>query len=101
MDAYNQLISGYREFRTHYLKDENQEWLKVSGKKQDPKVMMVACSDSRVHPAILTRSSLGELFMVRNVANVVPNPVYYPNKICRKNYDLTEPRRALQPRSIQ
>ena len=72
MDAYNQLISGYREFRTHYLKDENQEWLKVSGKKQDPKVMMVACSDSRVHPAILTRSSLGELFMVRNVANVVP-----------------------------
>ncbi|MCL4168076.1 UNVERIFIED_CONTAM: hypothetical protein GTU68_007046, partial [Idotea baltica] len=34
--------------------------------------MMVACSDSRVHPAILTRSALGELFMIRNVANVVP-----------------------------
>lgn len=72
MNAYDRLISGYREFRANYLADENKEWLKVAGEKQDPKVMMVACSDSRVHPAILTRTALGELFMVRNVANVVP-----------------------------
>lgn len=72
MDVYDRLISGYREFRANYLGDDNKEWLKVAGKRQDPKVMMVACSDSRVHPAILTRSALGELFMIRNVANVVP-----------------------------
>jgi carbonic anhydrase len=72
MNTYDRLISGYREFKKNYLGDENREWLKVAGERQDPKVMMVACSDSRVHPAILTRSALGELFMVRNVANVVP-----------------------------
>lgn len=72
MAAYDRLISGYREFRANYQSEENEEWLKVAGDKQDPKVMMVACSDSRVHPAILTRSALGELFMIRNVANVVP-----------------------------
>ncbi|MDG1438477.1 MAG: carbonic anhydrase [Emcibacteraceae bacterium] len=72
MNAYDGLISGYREFRANYLADDNKEWLKVAGEKQDPKVMMVACSDSRVHPAILTRTALGELFIVRNVANVVP-----------------------------
>ena len=72
MEAYDRLISGYREFRANYLANENKEWLKVAGVKQNPKVMMVACSDSRVHPAILTRSALGELFMIRNVANVVP-----------------------------
>ncbi len=72
MDIYDRLISGYREFKANYLGEENREWLKVAGEKQDPKVMMVACSDSRVHPAILTRTALGELFMVRNVANVVP-----------------------------
>ncbi|MBL4601431.1 MAG: carbonic anhydrase [Emcibacteraceae bacterium] len=72
MSAYDRLISGYREFRANYLGEDNKEWLKVAGKEQNPKVMMVACSDSRVHPAILTRSALGELFMIRNVANVVP-----------------------------
>lgn len=72
MPVYDRLISGYREFKANYLSEENEEWLKVAGARQDPKVMMVACSDSRVHPAILTRTALGELFMVRNVANVVP-----------------------------
>lgn len=72
MAAYERLISGYREFKKNYLAEENKEWLKVAGEKQEPKVMMIACSDSRVHPAILTRTALGELFMIRNVANVVP-----------------------------
>jgi carbonic anhydrase len=39
---------------------------------QTPKVMMIACSDSRVDPGILTRAEPGDLFMVRNVANLVP-----------------------------
>lgn len=41
-------------------------------RKQKPKIMMVACSDSRVDPAILTNAESGDLFMVRNVANLVP-----------------------------
>ncbi len=72
MKSYERLLSGYREFKANYLSEENREWLKVAGKRQEPEVMMIACSDSRVHPAILTRTALGELFMVRNVANIVP-----------------------------
>lgn len=72
MKSYERLLSGYREFKANYLSEENREWLKVAGKRQEPQVMMIACSDSRVHPAILTRTALGELFMVRNVANIVP-----------------------------
>jgi carbonic anhydrase len=40
--------------------------------KQRPKIMMIACSDSRVDPAILTNAEPGDVFMVRNVANLVP-----------------------------
>jgi carbonic anhydrase len=40
--------------------------------KQSPKIMMIACSDSRVDPAILTNAEPGDVFMVRNVANLVP-----------------------------
>lgn len=40
--------------------------------EQQPKIAMIACSDSRVDPAILTNSEPGDIFMVRNVANLVP-----------------------------
>lgn len=40
--------------------------------KQRPKILMVACSDSRVDPAILTNAEPGDIFMIRNVANLVP-----------------------------
>ncbi len=40
--------------------------------KQRPKILMVACSDSRVDPAILTNAEAGDIFMIRNVANLVP-----------------------------
>jgi carbonic anhydrase len=43
---------------------------------QRPKVMMIACSDSRVDPGILTKAEAGDLFMVRNVANLVPPCVH-------------------------
>ncbi|MBN9981001.1 carbonic anhydrase, partial [Listeria monocytogenes] len=41
-------------------------------KGQSPKVMVIACSDSRVDPAQIFDTSPGEIFVVRNVANLVP-----------------------------
>jgi carbonic anhydrase len=65
------LTSGFLEFQrsTFIPKQALFQQLVI---KQTPKIMMIACSDSRVDPAILTNCEPGDLFMVRNVANLVP-----------------------------
>ena len=67
----HKLITGFLTFQqqTFLPKRAFFEQLAV---KQRPKVMMVACSDSRVDPAVLTNADPGDLFMHRNVANLVP-----------------------------
>lgn len=67
------LIAGFRRFRSRYFDPESSYSLyrKLSS-GQTPKTLMIACSDSRVDPAILSGASPGELFVVRNVANLVP-----------------------------
>jgi len=67
----NSLITGYHTFKTeHAMQKELYEQLIEHG--QQPKALMIACCDSRVDPAIVTHCEPGELFMVRNVANLVP-----------------------------
>ena len=65
------LTCGFRSFREHYF-ERHPELFETLKTGQAPKVMFVACVDSRVDPAILTRSEPGDLFVVRNVANIVP-----------------------------
>lgn len=72
MDTYDRLISGYREFKEDYLSVENESWLDFHSTGQAPKVMIIACSDSRIDPVMSTKSALGDIFMVRSVANIVP-----------------------------
>jgi carbonic anhydrase len=65
------LTTGFLEFqRDSFI--PKQAFFHRLAIKQRPKIMMVACSDSRVDPAILTNAEAGDLFMVRNVANLVP-----------------------------
>ena len=68
----NALINGYKKFRTHYFNDDSGVFKKLVRHGQHPKVLMVACSDSRVDPAIIMNCEPGDLFVVRNVANLVP-----------------------------
>lgn len=65
------LVAGFRKFReTTFIKEGSIYSRLADG--QSPKTLIIGCSDSRVDPAILTSASPGEIFVVRNVANLVP-----------------------------
>ncbi len=70
MKDIERFIKGFRVFQKEYFgADSHFEELKHG---QSPKTMVIGCADSRVDPAILTNSKPGDLFIVRNVANLVP-----------------------------
>lgn len=71
-EALKNLISGYKKFRQNYLSSKFEANRQELSKGQNPKVMIISCSDSRVNPAVLTHAGLGEIFSVSNVANLVP-----------------------------
>jgi carbonic anhydrase len=71
MTDFAGMIQGYRRFRAEGLGRQRERWAELS-QGQSPKVMVVACSDSRVDPSTIFDASPGEMFVVRNVANLVP-----------------------------
>lgn len=68
MSHYKELIQGFKAFK----QSADPETFSELSKGQKPKTMFIACSDSRVDPAILCQCQAGEIFTVRNVANIVP-----------------------------
>ena len=66
------LISGYRTFATQRLPTEQSRYRELSERGQSPQVMVIGCCDSRVSPEVIFDAEPGELFVVRNVANLVP-----------------------------
>lgn len=71
-DPLKKLIKGYREFREDYVGKNYVAYRVWAAKAQDPRIMMITCSDSRVNPSIVTHAGLGDIFTVHNVANLVP-----------------------------
>jgi carbonic anhydrase len=66
------LIAGYRTFATQRLPTEQSRYRDLSERGQSPEVMVIGCCDSRVSPEAIFDAGPGELFVVRNVANIVP-----------------------------
>ena len=71
MTDFSDLISGYRRFRLNGWSAQRERWAELA-ESQSPELMVIACSDSRVDPSTIFDASPGEMFVVRNVANLVP-----------------------------
>ena len=71
MTRFTELIDGYRRFREDGWKRERERWSELA-EGQRPRVMVIACSDSRVDPTQIFDVKPGEIFVVRNVANLSP-----------------------------
>ncbi|WP_070153233.1 carbonic anhydrase [Sphingobium phenoxybenzoativorans] len=71
MTDFNGMLAGYRRFRETGWAQQRERWDELS-EGQNPKVMVIACSDSRVDPTQIFDTSPGEIFVVRNVAALVP-----------------------------
>jgi carbonic anhydrase len=71
------LLAGYRRFRADRYPVEADRYRRLGDEGQRPRTMIVACSDSRSGPEIVFDASAGEIFVVRNVAALVP--VYAPD----------------------
>ncbi len=69
---FEKLIRGYKAFHLNYFKSENKLFKGLVRDGQNPDTLIIGCSDSRADPAILTSSEPGEMFVVRNVAALVP-----------------------------
>jgi len=71
MKDLERFITGFRSFQKDYFGPDSSQFEPLK-QGQSPKTMIIGCSDSRVDPAILTNCEPGEIFTVRNVANLVP-----------------------------
>ena len=71
MASKEKLLDGFKRFQQQYFGDDSRLYDSMR-EGQPAKTLMVACCDSRVDPAILTDCDPGDLFIVRNVANLVP-----------------------------
>lgn len=67
-----QLVDGYRAFLISRLRHEQDRYRELGESGQSPQVMVIGCCDSRVSPEVIFDARPGELFVVRNVANIVP-----------------------------
>jgi len=72
MSFPQRLIEGYNAFASGRLPREQDRYRELAETGQKPEIMVIGCCDSRVSPEVIFDAHPGELFVVRNVANIVP-----------------------------
>jgi carbonic anhydrase len=71
MPRFTRLTEGYRRFRNNEWPKERERWTELA-EGQSPKVLVMACADSRTDPAMVFDARPGEIFVIRNIAALAP-----------------------------
>ncbi|MBV9576498.1 MAG: carbonic anhydrase [Gammaproteobacteria bacterium] len=71
-NSFLKMLQGYQQFRKKYAMGDNSIMQSLAHHGQQPQSMIISCCDSRVDPALLLQCDPGDLFVVRNVANIIP-----------------------------
>ena len=71
MKGFGNLLEGYQRFRANKFQSARERWQQLA-ESQAPRAIVIACSDSRADPATIFDTDPGEIFVIRNVANLVP-----------------------------
>lgn len=66
------LLEGYAAFKSGHFRDERARYEELHDEGQKPEIMLIGCCDSRATPSDIFNAGPGEMFVVRNVANIVP-----------------------------
>lgn len=72
MAEFDDLIAGYRRFRMGDYRQQRERYDRLAHEGQSPRMMIIACSDSRTDPSRVFDTAPGQVFMLRNIANLVP-----------------------------
>lgn len=72
VDLPDSLYAGYRTFMSEQFAHETARYQELAEKGQSPETLVIACSDSRAAPETIFNAAPGEIFVLRNVANLVP-----------------------------
>lgn len=71
-NSFSNMLKGYQVFRKKYASGDHSVMRHLADVGQQPNIMVVACCDSRVDPAVILQCGPGEVFVTRNVANIIP-----------------------------
>jgi len=71
-EVLDQLKAGIRRFQTGVYPEHAEMYRRAESEPQEPHTFFIACADSRIEPEIITQTKAGELFVLRNIGNMIP-----------------------------